>query len=169
MDIVGLYSKTARDAANRYGRNCSREDREDLVGDCLLKLIEVSANIEERFKEEGPEKANNYVYGICHNKIMDVIKSNQKHMNIASLDDYNVLTEIQEHIAEVTSTFGVSEQDLDEAVKQLPRTEQHVIRSLYFHNTTERDLAASMNRGRRWVREVKDEAVKQLRVILESK
>jgi RNA polymerase sigma factor (sigma-70 family) len=169
VDIVGLYSKTAKDAVSRYGRNCSREDREDLTQDCLLKLLEVEDNIEERFKEEGPEKANNYVYGICHNKIMDVIKVNQKHSNLASLDDYNVLTDIQEHIAEVKSAFGVSEQDLDEAVKQLPRTEQHVIRSLYFHNTTERDLAASMNRGRRWVREVRDEAVKQLRVILESK
>ena len=169
MDIVGLYSKTVKDAVNRWGKNCSRDDREDLQQDCLLKLVEVIPSIEEITKKEGPDKANNYVYGICHNKIMDVIKTNSKHTNIASLDDYNVLAEIQEHIAEVTSTFGVSEQDLDEAVKQLPRTEQHVIRSLYFHKTKERDLASSMNVSRRWVRNTRDEAVIQLRVILESK
>ena len=169
VDIVGLYSKTAKDCVNRFGKNCSRDDREDLIQDCILKLLEVEDSISDRFEAEGPEKANNYVYGICHNKIMDVIKTNSKHTNIASLDDYNVLAEIQEHIAEVTSTFGVSEQDLDEAVKQLPRTEQHVIRSLYFHKTKERDLASSMNVSRRWVRNTRDEAVIQLRVILESK
>lgn len=169
MDIVGLYSKTVRDAVNRYARNCSRDDREDLTQDCFLDLLEHADTIQAVIDAKGAEKANNYVYATCHHKISDTLKSNSKHTHIASLDDYNVLTEIQEHIAETISIFGVSEQDLDEAVKQLPRTEQHVIRSLYFHNTTERDLAASMNRGRRWVREIRDEAVKQLRVILESK
>lgn len=169
MDIVKLWGKTVKDCVNRYAKNQTRETKEDYEQECFVRICEVIDVIEKMVEEQGNDAAKNYVYGICHNKIIDLIRSEKRLSGTLSLDDRSVAAEIQSHTAETIANFGVSEPDLDEAVKQLPRVEQHVIRSIYFHKMTEENLAKSLSKTKWWVQQVKKDAVVQLREILESK
>jgi len=169
MDVFKLWSKTVKESVNRYAKGHPKETKEDCEQECFLRILESQDVIEEILKAKGTEGAKNYVYGICHNKIVELLSPYPKSVATVSSDDPTVMKGVQDHVSEYESVLGVSEQDLDEAVKQLPRTEQHVIRSLYFHNMSERDLARSMGKTQWWVQQVKKEATVQLRTILESK
>lgn len=172
MDIVILWGKTVKQAVDRYAKQSSKEDKQDYEQDCFVQILEFQDAVEKILKEQGLEAAKKYVYGICHNKITDIINPDRYPKSVItadSIDDPVVKRQVQNHATEYESVLGVSETDLDSAVKQLPRTEQHVIRSLYFHNMSERDLARSVGKTQWWVQQIKKFAIADLKRILESK
>lgn len=162
MDIYELFGKTVKDAVHRYAKSQSPEQREDFEQDLFVHLLEKRSYIEKMIQNE-PLKANEYVYGLCHNQIVNMIR------DVGKREKTDPLQEAMHFATDNYHGFGVSEQDLDVAVKQLPVLEQKIIRDLFFESKMERDVGASFGRSQKWVRTAKDRAIRQLRVILDSR
>lgn len=168
MDIVGLWGQTVKDAVKRYANKQPRDVREEYEQECLVEVIQLQDVLKKLTDEQGAVTAKNYVYGVCRKCIVDLLKETDRN-TYQSFDDPGVAHKIREYEAGELPDYGVSEQDLDAAVKELPRTEQHVIRSLYFNGMTEESLAKSVNETKWWVQQTKKTAIQLLKEILESK
>lgn len=159
MDIIGQWGKTVKDAVRNCSKNQTTEAREDLEQECYLKICELQDVIAEMLKDQGVGATSNYVYRVCHNRILNVVRAEKKHQGHEPLDESVHFLENFKH--------GITEQELDSAIKLLPREEGHVIRSLFFLSQTERDLGTSLGKNQKYVRKVKDRAIESLKEILE--
>lgn len=162
MDIYEQWGKTVKDVISRYAKTQSKENKEDFEQDCFVHLLEKQHYI-EKMAEESDTKAKHYVYGLCHNFILNLIR------NIGKRNNTDPLQEAHNLKSEDFHGFGVSEQDLDVAVKLLPKLEQKIVRDLFFSSKTEKDVGASFDRSQNWVRTRKERAIQQLREILENR
>lgn len=164
MDIVGLWGQTIKDAINRFAKNEPRSSKEDYEQECLLVVLEIQDVLERITNTQGKVAANNYVYGTCQNRIQDLMKKSHKHTH-SSLSDRRISHLVEER--ETVLDLPFEDHEIDEAIKQLSREEQHVVREIYFCGKTERDVAKSLNKPKTWVHSIKQEAISRLREYLQ--
>lgn len=189
MDIA-LWGKVAKEAVSRFASSATKEDKEDYEQECLLEILKCEPEITTILNEQGQKNAQNYVYGLCRHKISNTIRNNKKDA-LQHTDDWVHARVMQNPVGcgmegnpergfgilpveyamlsaqHCAGGQGVTELQLDAAVKKLPRTEQHIIRCYFFHKKTEQEIATEMQKNRWWVQQVKKRAVKMLQEFLE--
>lgn len=163
MNDISQWNKVVKSSVNRNVKNQPKDVKEDFEQECFLRIIETQEQIEKIRTEQGPDAVEDFVYRICKNRITDVIRRNKKFQSHDPLYEHNLDPEPP------STPFGVDAEDLDEAIKQMDRAEQHVIRSIYYQNITEEDVAKGLGVAQGTVSKIKTRAVEQLREILESK
>lgn len=169
MDVYTQWGRTVTDAVNRYAKKQPRDKKEDYTQECFIELLSASATIDRIQQEQGETAANSYVYGICRYVVAKYVKIDGKYDSIhVSLSDSRALQQA-EQILDVPVMPTASDEELNEAINQLGRVEQHVIRSIYFHKMSEEALGKSLGKSTSWVHRLKREVILQLREILEAK
>lgn len=166
MEFVDKWGQTVTNAVNKYARSVRYEDKEDLRQECFLAIfnkMELISGVEQ----QGEDEAKKYVYKLCHNKIIDIMRATKGKNFEVSLDDKRNADEVDSIPAPVTE-FNVSEQVLDRAVEKLDTHQQFVIRAHYFRGQSEVDIATSLGQTKWWVQQVKKDGISQLREILET-
>lgn len=167
MEFVDKWGQTVTNAVNKYARSVRYEDKEDLRQECFLTIfnkIELISKIEE---EQGDDATKKYVYTLCHNKIIDIMRATKGKNSEVSLDDKRNADEV-DSIPAAETEFDVSEQTLDKAVEKLDTNQQFVIRAHYFRGQSEVDIASSLGQTKWWVQQIKKDGISQLREILET-
>lgn len=167
MEFVDKWGQTVTNAVNKYARSVRYEDKEDLRQECFMTIfnkMDLITNIET---EQGEDATKKYVYTLCHNKIIDIMRATKGRNSEVSLDDKRNADEADSIPAPETE-FDISEQTLDKAVEQLDTNQQFVIRAHYFRGQSEVDIASSLGQTKWWVQQVKKDGISNLREILET-
>lgn len=175
MEIT-RWAKTIKDALNRFAKKIPSDIRDDFEQDCWVRLCEGEQKINEIEANQGPVEVQKYVYAIVSNRIKDLVRIDKKRAGIFDMslsevrgedeetDDEGILVEDDPKPA-----YGISDRELDAAIKQLTREEQHIIRSQYFQGHTWKEMISNLDRSRGSVWSVRDSALQKLREILEAK
>ena len=154
---VTKWAGTINRAVSRYARGASKEQKEDLVQECYLWLLEMETVI------EAADSPVDFVYIACANKIIDIFRSER------SLNNQAPLEEADEVRVPAENRFGVSKSDLNRAIEKLTDTQAYVVRCRYFLGQSEEEVAAAMGQTRWVVRRVYKNAIQRLREILGAK
>lgn len=170
MNDVMRYEKQIDMAVNKLTKGLSHEDKQDLKQDCFLALLEASDYM-DRILSDGDVAPEAAAYKIAYNKIIDTrgLQGPKILNEAASMDQLNYEEKGDDSFLEGLFSASPTEQGLDAAVESLPKTENFVIRCLYYKGMTERDVAKSVNKSRHWVRVEKEKAVRILRDYFEKR
>jgi RNA polymerase sigma factor (sigma-70 family) len=164
MNDVSQWKDIIEKTVNKDARNFPADQREDIVQDCWLKLLEVHDQIDAVVAEKGEYDARGYVMEVCRNVVMDTLRKVVKQVKCEPLDN---------HIRQVpdkqdTNPFGVSRADLLEALDHLPQTSRFVIDCMFFRNMTEDQTGEQVGKSRIWIHREKVKAVGLLRDLLKE-
>lgn len=171
MEIT-RWAKTIKDALNRFAKKIPTDVREDFEQEVYLRLLKVQDEIERIETEQGSVAAKNYVYGVSSNRIKDLVRAEQRRDGMFDSTLSDVEYGDEEAVSEEkmdNPVHGVTDRELDAAIKQLSREEQHVIRSQYFQGHTWKEMISNLDKSRGSVWSVRDSALQKLRIILEAK
>lgn len=153
-DIEKLWGGIVEASIKMYAKNQPPELREDLKQECWVRIMENLESIQNVAKDQAK-----YVSGMCCNLIIDRMRS----------VDYRTetLTNRNEPVIFLDTEDTVI--TIDTAIKKLPRSEQYVVRSLYYGRATEDDVAASLGQTVHWVRTKHQLCLDKLKVLMEKK
>jgi RNA polymerase sigma factor (sigma-70 family) len=168
VDDITRWAKTIKEALNRYAKKLPTDVREDFEQEVYLKLWKISETIVKIQSEQGEVAVKNYVYGVCVNRVKDLVKAEKKSTNVFDCSEDEAAYEPSDGEEDIKPAHGISNHELDAAIKQLSREEQHVIRSQFFQGHTWKEMISSLDRSRGSVWEVRDSALRNLKQILES-
>jgi RNA polymerase sigma factor (sigma-70 family) len=162
MSDVTRWESEVNRAVSKLSKGMTYEDKQDLKQDCYMALLEASDYL------AGLDNSGAVAYTIAYNRIVE------QRRDKSLLDEALPLDEMTyEEKGDEAFMRGVlaspTEQGLDAAVESLPKTENFIIRSLYFKGMTERDVAKSVNKSRHWVRMEKAKAVDILKKYFEER
>lgn len=169
MDVL-RWDKQVTLAISKLCKGLTYEDKEDLKQDCFVALIEASDYL-DRVMEAGEITPGGAAYTICYNKIVELrrLTPGTKVLEAAvSIEELSYDEKNDEAFIRGLFSGSPTEQGLDAAVESLPKTENYIIRCLYFKGMTEREVAKSVNKSRHWVRVEKAKAVDILRRYFEK-
>jgi RNA polymerase sigma factor (sigma-70 family) len=167
MDVT-RYTKQVETAVNKAARGASPDRKQDLKQDCFVALLEAYDYL-ARVAEEGEKMAGGAAYTIAYNRAIEILRTRPVLDAAVSINDLPYEDVGSNAFLESLFSGGITERDLDDAVKMLPKTEQFIIRSVFFKNVPEKELAASVGKSKRWVRDTKDNAITMLRLHFEKR
>jgi RNA polymerase sigma factor (sigma-70 family) len=153
-DIYQLWGQTVKEAVRRFAKGQSRDNKDDFEQECWIKILEDQETVAEIHADQGEKSARNYVYGVCHNRVIELLKKNQKE------EDRKAPPE--DH----ATPFDIGGLELDDAIKRLTRDQQYVIRGMFFHGMTIENIM-EQTKAKKWrVELVKKEAIEELKKLL---
>ena len=165
MSDVSQWKDIIEKTVNKDARNFPAEQREDIVQDCWLKLLEVQPKIDDVVAEKGEYDARGYVMQVCRNVVNDALRKSAKQIPAEPLDNHIRQVEDKKD----TNPFGVSKTELWEALDHLSPNARFVIDCLFFRRMTEDQTGAEVRKSRDWARREKTKAIVELREILKDR
>jgi len=165
MSDVTQWKDIIEKTVNKDARNFPADQREDIVQDCWLKLMEVQAQIDDVVAEKGEYDARGYVMQVCRNVVNDALRKESKKLACEPLDNHTRQVEDKKE----ATPFGISKAELREALDHLPAHSRFVIDCLFFRNMTMDQTGAEIGRSKHWVHNERDRAVECLKTILKGK
>lgn len=168
MDDITRWAKTIKEALNRFAKKIPTDVREDFEQELYMKLVKISDTIDKIQSEQGDVAVRNYVYGVCVNRVKDLVKAEKKRTNVFDCSEDEAAYEPSDGEEDIKPVHGISNQELDAAIKQLSREEQHVIRSQFFQGHTWKEMVSNLDKSTGTVWAVRDSALRKLKQILES-
>ena len=165
MDPVTRWEETVNKTVRTAARNMPQQDREDIKQECWLNICQMSESI-DRIDLRSPEEATRYVIQICRNVIADITKSAIRESEVLDANFGDVKQSDREQ--KQSNPFGVSTEELRNALDHLTANQRFVIDCLFFRRMTEAETGAEVSRGQPWVSKTRDKAIKELRGLLNA-
>lgn len=169
MDDIIRWAKKIKGVLNLYAKNISTETREDFEQELYLKLWTIRDGLDQIESEQGNKSLNSYVDMVCVNRVKDLVKAEKKRTNVFECSEDEASYEPSDGEEDIKPVHGISNQELDAAIKQLTREEQHVIRSQFFQGHTWKEMVSNLDKSTGTVWAVRDNALRKLKLILESR
>jgi RNA polymerase sigma factor (sigma-70 family) len=158
VDIYEQWGGTVQDAVARFAKTKPPHVKEDFEQECFIELMGASEAIEQIFSQQGEKPARNYVYGICRNRIANLL---------ARLNKYENATLPIQFVQDSFSQSPQVETDLDEAIRKLPKEQEYIIRASFYQGKSEREIAKELNTNDTMVHRIKQKALVRLKKFLE--
>jgi len=159
MTDVMQWQEEVKRAVQKYARNAPPDKKQDLTQECYLKILE---------NQQAVAAARNpkwFVLRLCRNLLFDSGRSSTNQRREVSLSDPAVFAEANR--PQTVGGFGVSTEDLDEAIKSLPHDQQYVLRCSFFLGRTEKEIMRDLGKSQATVRRIRQAAFAKLRELLE--
>jgi RNA polymerase sigma factor (sigma-70 family) len=157
MDPVLKWKKEVEITVNKYARNHTYDQKEDLRQDCYLRILERSGMIPQNDIE-----GRRYVIEICKSIIMmDTRKSQRRIPAEADVQDVPADSE--------PTPFGISQLELRQAMDKLDPKSRYIIDSIFFRNKTETEVGDDLDSNRRKINYAKKLALDKLREVLNGR
>jgi RNA polymerase sigma factor (sigma-70 family) len=175
MTDITQWQEQVKLAVNKYARNAPHDKKQDLTQECYLKILE---------NQEAVADARNpkwFVLTLCRNLVFDSVRGSANQRKEISLSDpgsrifdkhsrnsigHRMLFEETNQFTKIDG-FGVSAEDLDEAIKSLPPDQQYVLRCSFFLGRTEKEIMRDLGKSQATVRRIRQAAFAKLRELLE--
>lgn len=164
MDVYEQWSQVVKDAVKRSAKSQPRDVRDDFEQECFIELIGWTSQIDTILAEQGEDSAQKYVYSICRNCVFRLSKARGRYESVMLPDGlYPAPDQV-----EPKKFMGLEESDIDEAIKTLPRDQQHVVRSIFFQDKTESQVAVELGVSQPRINDLKHKAFESLKKLLKE-
>ena len=165
MSEVTQWKDIIEKTVNKDARNFPADQREDLVQDCWLKVLEVQPQIDAVVEEKGGYDARGYVMRVCQNVVNDALRKQPKQVPTTPIDNSVRYEEDKKE----TTPFGINKAELRDALDHLPPTSRFIVDCLFFRRMTDTQVGAEVRKSRQWVVKEKAKAIVELRVLLKGR
>lgn len=160
MPDVTQYQSVIEETVSRF--RFLRKEREDMVQECYIALLENQSLIEAA---EDPEKQ---VVSLCKKRLGQLGREAGKEVRTESLDTPAHTLKFADPGLTGLLGSGITEEMLQEAILSLPFEQYRVIYARYVDGTTQVKLAQDLGLNRKTIQRLEAKGIKGLKIYFEE-